>query len=250
MSGMGTIGIAISAASNPYLATVVSAMEANVARRGSMMLLGETHDAAEPEYQLITALLARRVDGVVLAAGAYSVARTLPALSASGVPTVLVDRFVVPSGFDQVGSDNHEPVAAAVDHLVAHGHRRIAFVAGLPGLPTTSERQHGFRMGLLRNGLTTPSALIVSGGSNASGAQRAMHGLATMRPAPTAVITGNNHMPVGALTYLAGSGIRVPEDMALIAFDDVEWAELMRTPLTAIAQDWTAIDGAIRMAPK
>lgn len=239
--GTQSVGVALSATSNPYLADIVTAIEGRVSARGSMMLLGETHEDAEREYALVETLLTRRVDGVILAPGRRALTRTLPMLRDARVPTVLIDRLVADGEFDQVGSDNHEPVAAMVDHLVKHGHRRIALIAGLEGLPTTLERQHGYVTGLRRNGIPLRKELVADGGSHGDSAAAAAAGLWQLEDRPTAMITANNFMTVGVLTWLQHEGIRVPEDVALIGYDDFPWADLMRTPLTAVAQDWTTI---------
>ncbi len=239
--GSRSIGLALSALSNPYLADIVTAIERRVKAHGSMVLLGETHENAEQEYDLVDTFLVRSVDGVILAPGPRSLARTLPALLESGVPTVLIDRLMAPGAFDQVGSENRQAVASIVDHLAAHGHQRIALISGLSGLPTTVERQHGYAIGLMRSGLPFRRALVADGGSHGVAAARAMSKLWSLSPRPTAVIAANNFMTVGVLKYLAAQRIDVPGDIAVAGYDDFEWAELMSTPITAVAQDWATI---------
>src|SRR4051812_4541350 len=210
-----TIGVALSAQSNPYLADLVAPIEASAAEHGSLMLLGETHEDADTEYRLVSALLDRRVDGIILAPAPGSAERTLPMLRDSGMPAVLVDRAVDAQHFDQVASDNVEPMAALVDHLVGHGHRRIALVAGMSGLSTTTERLTGFHRGLERNGLAAVPEYEVAGSSEATEAGLAMERLWALPERPTAVITANNYMTVGVLKALRRNGIRVPADLAL-----------------------------------
>jgi LacI family transcriptional regulator len=241
--GVGTqsVGVALSAQSNPYLADLVMPIEAALSRHGSLMLLGETHEDAAAEYRLVNALLDRRVDGIILAPSPRAGEQTLPMLAKSGPPVVLLDRIVDAGHFDQVGSDNVEPMAGIVDHLAQHGHRRIALVAGMPGLPTSTERQEGYLRGMQRNGLEVLPELVAEGGSSAAEAGRAMEQLWSRQPHPTAVIPANNYMTVGVLTWLRQAGLVVPRDVALAGFDDFEWSDLIDPPLTAVAQNWTAI---------
>lgn len=241
--GTRSIGVALSAQSNPYLSDLVGPIEASVAQAGSTMLLGETHEDAEIEYRLIETLLDHRVDGIILAPSPGAASRTLPLLRRSGLPTVLIDRAVDPVHFDQVASDNVEPLAGLVDHLVGHGHRDIGFVAGMRGLSTSAERLVGYRRGLRRNGLTRHSELEVDGGSSGAEAAWAMGQLWALKRRPTAVITGNNYMTVGVLKHLRAKHIRVPLDIALTGFDDFEWSELLDPPLTAVAQNWETVGG-------
>jgi LacI family transcriptional regulator len=241
--GTQSVGVALSALSNPYFAELVTAIEADMSAKGSTLLLGETHEDAEREHDLVVKLLDRRVDGIVVAPTAGSAERALTVLAASSVPAVLVDRLVAPDRFDQVGSDNREPVARLVDHLAGHGHQRIALVAGLPGLATSIERRQGYLDGMARNGLRAAPGLTVEGASDGASAARAMARLWKGRIRPTALVAANNYMTVGVLKYLAAHGIRVPDDLALCGYDDFEWAELIASPLTAVAQDWATIGG-------
>lgn len=241
--GVGTqsVGVALSAQSNPYLSDLVMPIEAALTRHGSLMLLGETHEDAENEYRLVNALLDRRVDGIILAPSPGAAEQTLPMLAKSGLPVVLLDRLIDPANFDQVGSDSVEPMAGIVDHLVRHGHSRIALIAGIAGLSTSSERREGYLRGMRRNGLDPVPDLIVDGGSSAAEAARAMAELYSRTPRPTAVIPANNYMTVGVLKWLRKAGLAVPDDVALAGFDDFEWSDLIDPPLTAVAQNWTTI---------
>jgi LacI family transcriptional regulator len=241
--GVGTqsVGVALSAQSNPYLADLVMPIEASLTQHGSLMLLGETHEDAENEYRLVNALLDRRVDGIILAPSPEAAQQTLPMLARSGLPVVLLDRLIDATHFDQVGSDNMEPMASIVDHLVRHGHTRIALIAGMAGLATSAERREGYLRGLHRNGLAAVPELIADGGSSAAEAGRAMAELWSRGARPTAVIPANNYMTVGVLKWLRQARIVVPRDVALAGFDDFEWSDLIDPPLTAVAQNWMTI---------
>lgn len=121
-------------------------------------------------------------------------------------------------------------------HLAGLGHRRIALVAGLPGLSTTSERVSGYRDGLTAAGLAYDERLLVSGNSESDGAERATADLLALPDPPTALVTANNAMTIGALRALRRHGRSVPDDLALCCFDDFAWADLFSPRLTAIAQ--------------
>ena len=237
-----SIGVAVSAWTNPYFGAVVSAIDSAVADFGSTLLLGETSEDEEREYRLVNSLLERRVDGIVLAPGPRSAERTLPMLEAAQAPAVLLDRIHPSAMLDQVGTDNVEPTAGLVDHLAqVHGMRRIGMVAGLAGLSTTGERLLGYQLGLERNGIRSDPALVGYGGSSVEQGERAAARLLAAADPPTALIAGNNEMTVGTLRWLRMNGIDVPHDIAFCGFDDFEWAELMTSPITAVTQDWTRI---------
>jgi LacI family transcriptional regulator len=237
-----SIGVAISARSNPYFGAVLSAIDAEVTTFGSTLLLGETAEDVAREFRLVNSLLDRRVDGIILAPGPGAEAETLPLLERSSTPTVLVDRMQPGQLLDQIGTDNAEPMARLVDHLaVVHGHRRIGLISGLPGLSTTDERIEGYRRGLHRNDCDDEAELIAVGASSSDQGEVAAAALLDSAAPPTALIAGNNAMTVGTLRLLRQRGVEVPRDMAVTSFDDFEWAELLASPLTSIAQDWTEI---------
>jgi LacI family transcriptional regulator len=156
-------------------------------------------------------------------------------LAGQSLPVVLLDRFVDAS-LDQIGSENVEPTAELVDHLASCGHRRIGMVVGSPQLSTTLERLAGYELGLERNGLAYEPALIASGQSRRDAAGEATRRLLDLDAPPTALISGNNAMTIGVLEALQGRSLTVPDDIALVAFDDFEWADFFSPRLTVIAQ--------------
>ena len=232
--GTRTVGVAMSAITNPYFASLVHALERSLAAAGYSMLLADTHDEPVAEARAMGDLLSRRADAVVLApsgdpGAAMKLARR------RGVPVVFIDRFG-DYDVDQVGCENVEPTAALVDHLAQTGHSRIAMVAGRRGLPTTEERVDGYRRGLRRNSLRFVPSLLVSGEGDDAPTRAAVSRLLSLAKPPTALLVANNRMTVAAMRALRDHGVRVPQDMALVAFDDFEWADLFNPRLTTVAQ--------------
>ncbi|MGN6611280.1 MAG: LacI family DNA-binding transcriptional regulator [Angustibacter sp.] len=229
-----TIGVATSAISNIYFAEVVSAVERAATALNRIVMLVDTHDEPEREYEAVRTFVARRVDGIVLAPSAEP-GRTLDLLHRRTVPTVLLDRFLdVENACDMVGVSNVEPTAQLVDLLAEAGHTRIGFVAGLRGLATSEERLDGFRQGLARNGLT--AGTVVDGGSSGSQARAVTVELLGRRDRPTALVSGNNAMTLGVLQAIGDAGLTVPGDISLVCFDDLPWADLLSPRLTVAAQ--------------
>jgi LacI family transcriptional regulator len=229
------IGVVMSFLSNPFFAPLVSAMEKTARRHGYTLLLTDNHENAADETAQVRIMLDRRVDGVILAPAAADAGPVLDLLSRRGAPTVLVDRFV-DHRFDEICVENVESTAGLVDHLGALGHTRIGFVSGRSGLSTTTERLAGYRKGLERAGLPYERALVRSGSSRTAPASEAVKTLMGRSAPPTAIVSANNAMTVGVLRGLRELGVRVPQDVAVVAFDDIAWADLMSPALTAIAQ--------------
>ncbi|MEU6401911.1 LacI family DNA-binding transcriptional regulator [Streptomyces sp. NPDC046985] len=275
-----TIGLAVSAISNPYFTEILQGVEASALEHGYALLIADPHDDPVREREAVQLLHERRVDGVIVAPSAEP-RELLAYLARHAVPTVFLDRLVRtgaatgtdgPPGasteappdapadapadadvrgtplFDQVCADSAEPTAGLVTHLASLGHRRIGLVAGLRGLSTTAERITGYRLGLAASGLPHDERLVVHGDSSADGAARAAGALLSLAVPPTALVTANNAMTIGALRALRDRGLSVPGDMALCCFDDFDWADLFSPRLTAVAQPGRELgDRAVRL---
>jgi LacI family transcriptional regulator len=230
-----SIGLAISGITNPYFMDVVAAIEAEAAKHGHTLLLGDTHDEPEDELQMVKELVLRRVDGLLLAPSAGAEANALRYLATQSLPVVLVDR-VLPVQLDQVGTENEGPTVQLVEHLAGLGHRRIGLIAGRAGLSTIEERIRGYRAGLQRSGLPIDDALIAYGAPQYELAHAAVHRVLDSRDPPTALITANNSTTIRVLRALRERKLNVPRDIALVAFDDFEWSDLFHPRLTVVAQ--------------
>jgi LacI family transcriptional regulator len=232
--GTMTVGVAMSAISNPYFADSLHAIEQALTLAGYSVLLAETHDNSHKEQQAVASLLSRRVDALILAAS-DDPSRALAIAARAGVPVVLIDR-VIDADLDQVGCFNVAPTAQLVDHLADRGHRRIAMIVGRRGIATTEERIAGYRRGLRRQGLPFDPEMLAAGDGSDVQAERAVRRLLCLAVPPSALIVGNNLMTVGAMAGLRAAGVEVPRDLALVAFDDFAWADLFSPRLTTIAQ--------------
>jgi len=234
-----TMGLVLSAISNPYFGELLSAAESAAAAAGYTLLLVDPHEDPDYELTVVTRLHHHRVDGVVLAPSARP-DDTLAYLARHQVPTVLLDRLI-DAGHDQVGTENRASTAGLTGHLADHGHTRIGLVAGLDGLSTTTERREGYRDALRSRGLPVDPELEVGGASETVAARRATHRLLALDDRPTAIVAGNNSMTIGVMQALRDAGLEVPRDVAVAAFDDFAWADLFAPRLTVAAQPFDEI---------
>jgi LacI family transcriptional regulator len=152
------------------------------------------------------------------------------------IPLVLVDRLTTAQDVDQVGPENIYATSGLVQHLASVGHRRIGMISGIEGLATTTERVLGYRLGLGRAKLTWDPALVVSGSSAAAPAAAALGQMLSEPSPPTAVVAGNNVMLSGVLHECRARGLKVGRDLAVVGYDDVDWADLVDPPVTTVAQ--------------
>jgi len=230
-----SVGIAMSVISNPYFSDVICAIEAECARLGLMVFLSDTQDDPAQELKVVQALHQRRVDGIILAASADPQSHAVNYLNDNRIPFVLVDRFVS-NRFDQVGVQNKSAMQLIVAHLIGHGHKRIGFIAGPSGFSTARERTEGYKGALKAAGLPYDEALVVAANVSTESAALSTRTLFDLPDPPTALAAGNHLTTIGAMHALRELGLRVPDDVALVGFDDFEWADYFEPRLTVIAQ--------------
>jgi LacI family transcriptional regulator len=235
-----SVGIAISAISNPYFSDTICAIEAECARLGMMVFLSDTQDDPAQELKVVQALHQRRVDGIILAPSGERESRAVAFLNEHRIPFVLVDRLIS-NRYDQIGVQNKSSMQLLVTHLLSHGHTRIGYVAGQRGFSTTRERIDGYRAALKAADIALDETLVRRPDGRTDAAAAATGELLDMANSPTAIAAGNNMALIGAMHALRDRGLRVPDDIALVGFDDFEWADYFEPRLTVIAQPCQAI---------
>lgn len=233
-----TIGVAMSAVSNPYFGDVVRSIEELLTERDFSLLLADTHDDPVTEKRAIADLIRHRPAEIILAPSAFP-DDVVIALESRKIPLVCIDRVIL--GVDSVGVENEESVQRLVAHLIELGHRRISMVAGRQGLTTTEERVRGFTTQMTTVGLGVTRDSLLDGDSRASAAHDVVTSVMADPDRPTALVVGNNQMTIGIMRALLEGGLSVPGDVALVAFDDFEWSDLFSPRLTAVAQPQRAM---------
>ena len=225
-----TIALVVADISNPYFTTIARGVEDFFVAHGySVMYCNTDEDAAEEEQYLVM-LIERQVDGVLLVP-ARSSGDSFRLLQAHRTPVVVIDRRVDWRDVDSVRCDSEAGAHALVEHLIRLGHRTIAVLTGAPSISTSEDRVSGARRALSEHGLELPEALLHYGSFNygrnnqADGHRMALDMLAAPGPRPTAVFCANNFIAFGAIRALREAGLRVPDDMSVVAFDDLpeEW---------------------------
>lgn len=234
-----TIGAVVPAAASPYFGELIEGMSASAVRLDVDLLLTISGEDPEHERRAVEALVSRRVDGMVIIPSARWHERSRPVLAAHRTPVVLVDRFVDGTRYDQVGCEGENASDLLVSHLLQLGHRRVGLIRGLPELPTTVERESGYRSACARAGVEVDESLIVDGLSTVRGGRTAMERL--LRARPTAVFCANNNMTMGALSALRRLRVGIPDEVALVAFDDLEWSDIVEPGITSMAQPFHAM---------
>jgi LacI family transcriptional regulator len=236
-STTASLGVVLMDVADPFYSALTRAVEEVASGHGFLVFAGSSDEDVVRERQLALALCARRVDGLlVVPAGTDQ--RYLRAELAAGTPVVFVDRPGVGVSADAVLVDNAGGVRAAVEHLAAHGHYRIAFLGDNPAIYTARERLRGFTQGMAALRRPDHARLVEMGSYTAQSVRAALTRFRSERHPATALITGNNRITVLVLRALATMRGWRP---ALIGFDDLELADLLRPSLTVIEQDASAL---------
>ena len=226
------IGVVVSDIENPHFSGAVRAIEDIAHGAGHQVLVCNTDETPEKERTYLQTMMDERVLGVILSPADPGDAM-IGALLDSGIPLVAFDREVTDPRVDAVIADNVRGARTATEHLIALGHRDIAFVGGRHEVETGRERLDGYEHAMRAAGLQPRS---VSGGFKADLAQVEVAALLAGAGAPTALVVANNLMTLGALAALADAGVSVPAGVAVVAIDDPPWAPFVAPPLTTAAQ--------------
>lgn len=219
---------------DPFFSHLMAGVEAVLAERDNALLIRVAHDA-EHERQAYKALVAEgRIDGALLT----DVRTTEPRyalLEELRLPAVVVGRPGRACALPAVGTDDRAPMRELVEQLISLGHRRIAYVGGVPGLIHTRARQRAWRDTMEAAGL--PVDLQRAGGFTPAGGAEATRDLLTRTDRPSAIVYANDLMAIAGNGVARGLGIRVPDDLSITGFDDVSLAAHVSPPLTTVRRD-------------
>jgi LacI family transcriptional regulator len=228
-----SIGLVVSDAGEPAFAEMVHGVEHAAATHGLTLVLANSAEDPDREERAVNTLLARRVDGLILARCANSGRAVDARLEGDGSrPVVLLDRVFDSSPHDQVGADNRETMRRLVEHLRAAGHRRFLLVAGDQRVPTLVERRQGFRDAIPDAELgsqTTVDAVDPA-------AVRAEVAAALGAGRATCVIAASSPLAVAGLECLRDAGLSTPGQIAFATFDGFSHSDLFRPAITTVRQ--------------
>lgn len=220
---------------NPFFLDMLRGIEDIAFANNYSLVLCNADLSKTKEADYLALAVDENMAGVILAPG-FPYGTDISALSKVGIPVVTVDRRLIDEQVDEVLIDNSGGAAQAVEHLWQQGYRRIACVSGPIEVSTGQERLSGYRTGLTAHGMDLDPELIRYGDFREASGRRAMQELLALPQPPDAVFVANNLMTLGALNSISEAGLRVPDDIAVVGFDDISWASLLRPPLTTIGQ--------------
>lgn len=232
----GRIGVVVPDIGNLFWANVVKGVEDQVAQQGYHVLLCNTDETPSREATFIRMMREAWVDGIIIATTGGN-DRLLYECAKDGLPVVLIDRRLdmldVPA--DVVVLDNFGSTYKAVRYLHGLGHTRIGMITGPIAITPGSERLAGYRKGLEDLGLPKDESVVAVGNLKIDSGYELTLRFLELDRRPTAIVVANNVMVTGAIKAVREVGLRIPEDVSIISFDDTVFAEIVDPPLTVVA---------------
>jgi len=229
-----TIGLVVEDVANPFFSAVHRGVEDVARTRNVVTLAGSSDEDPEQERRLVAAFTSRRVDGLIVVPAGPDQSYLLRD-RAAGIPLVFLDRPPRFLDADAVLTDNAGGARHAVEHLLAAGHRRIAFLGGREPIHTALERQRGYRDALRDHGIVEQPELLRTDLHDSTAAHDATRSLLLNHHPPTAIFSAQNLLTIGTRHALHELGAH--HSVAHIGFDDIPLADMLDPALTVIAQD-------------
>ena len=234
---VATVGLVVPDLVNQYFAMIAEGVERAASEKDVLVVFCTPEATGGGESWNSRLLRSQRLDGLIYLSGADTRMESLVELTRVG-PVVLVDEKLPGFNLPSVVSQNRRGAREIAAHLTSLGHERLAILGGPPELWTAEQRLSGYREAIAAVGLDPDAVPLLTGDYHmASGEQLASEALSgAARGRPTALICANDLMAIGALTYCRRTGLRVPEDVSVVGFDDLPLASLLTPSLTTVRQ--------------
>lgn len=228
-----TLALVLTDITNPFWTSVARGVEDTAHAQGFNVILCNTDEDEQKQAQYLSMLMRRRVDGVLLVPVTSSGEAVRPLLTQK-IKVVVLDRRLTGVAVDVVRGASIEGARHLTEHLIELGHRRIALLTGPERVSVSTERAAGYRQALEQAGIESEPGLIRYGRFTADSGEQMTREVLALRP--TALVAANNFIAMGALRALRSAGLRVPDDLSVVVFDDLPESYAAEPFLTVAAQ--------------
>lgn len=233
-SATQTIGVVLPDVTNPFFSNVLRGIEAVAWEQGYQILIGDTNNDPERQLNFLRMLAGKRTDGALVLATRGDTRSLLDV--GMQIPLVLACEYMEGDFFPSVSIDNVAAAYDATNHLVQLGHRRIGFINGPDEIVLSRDRLRGYLLAMKQTGGDEHAELIRNADFDIAGGRTAAADLLSQKNPPTAIFCANDEMAIGVIQAARQLGVRVPEDLAVVGFDNISMAEVVEPALTTIAQ--------------
>lgn len=227
------LGLIVSEITNPFFPELIQVFEEVAVEHGYEILIGSTNYDPERMRRCIRRMVERNAEAVAVMT--FGIEKPLlDQLAERNVPLVFVDQAPDRPGISVLHVDYHHGIRQGVQHLAALGHRHIGFITGPLRLHSAQSRLAAYKKALQECGIPIDDSIIIEGDHTMEGGMVAAEALLARQDVPTAVMCSNDMLAIGVLHKLSRSGLRVPDDISIIGFDDIRMLEMMFPPLTSV----------------
>lgn len=241
-----TVGVIITDIANPFLAEILVGLHHALNNKGYNVLLGTTFDSLSKQSELIETMAGHKICGLVVCPVGRTTPDDLALLESTGTPTVLVGRDLsYPNRYDHVIADSYAGAQLAIDHLVANGHRRIAFLGGTDDVSIYRTRLAGYQAALKAHCIEPDMSIVLQESPTFEFGDQAIRKVLEMAEPPTAAFCYNDVVAIGAIQGLQKKNLLAGRDVGLVGFDDIKQATITNPPLTTVSIDINRWGGII-----
>lgn len=230
-----TIGLIIPDLSNPFFADIALSIEKELRIREYSLILCDSSDDYNVERALINLLSSYKVEGIIIAPVGTKHNHIIDKFK-TGLPMVVIDRYFPNIDLPYITSDNYQGGMDAVNYLISMGHKRIACIQGIPQSQPNRERVDGYMEALNQNGIEIDESIIIGHEFSIENGYRQTHILFSIDNPPTAIFALSNLICLGIIKAIKEIGLKIPDDLSLISFDEQPYSEYLWVPITTIRQ--------------
>lgn len=230
-----TIGFVIPDISNPFFSSIARSVEIEARKKNYSIVLCDSQDNTFIEKDTINVLMSRKVDGFIICPIGED-SKHIVQIIENDIPLVIMDRQLPELNCSSVITDNYNGALEAVEYLIELGHKNIACIQGLINSTVNRERVKGYQDALKRQNIPFDSSLILGDSFGKQNGYLGAKLLLNKSNKPTAIFCLSNLISMGAMEAIIEEGLKIPEDISLLSFDDHPYSEFLSTPMTTIAQ--------------
>ncbi|MDH3788848.1 MAG: LacI family transcriptional regulator [Xanthomonadales bacterium] len=233
------IMVVLPSVGDPFFTEVMKGLREVANASGYSLLINETQFNTMTADEIGAMVVSRQADGIVLLASVSPFGTAVLSSDNNRRLPVVVGCEIVSlqaAGYPSVHIDNQAAAIEVTDYLLELGHRRIAFIHGQESSLLTKDREDGYRLSMLAAGLSIEDGWVVGGNLTITGAIQATQKLLRHRHRPTAIFCANDEMAMGCMHAIKSAGLKIPQDVSVIGFDDVRYAAIMDPPLSSVRQ--------------
>ena len=232
------VGVIVPDISNPFFSAVIKSLASELRKRGYNIIVYDSDEDIAIERSSIKSLLEKQVDGLIIASVGQDFSH-IQKISDAKIPLVMLDRYFEALDVDSISVDNVKGSLLAVNHLIKEGHKRIAFIQGLPGTYANETRLQGYKSALRDAGISIDEELIVGDDFRSFNGYLKTKLLLNLSNPPSAIFTAGDLIALGTLEACRENNITIPDDLSIVTFDDPVFASYLSPALSAVEQPIT-----------